>query len=230
MPFRRACLAAILSCAGLAPAGAQDATYTNPLALRLADGSLAESCADPSLLRDRTTSPTVWYMYCTMDPVSHKERDGKGWKFRMMPVYRSVDLVNWYFVRDAFDTRPLGVAGPTSGLWAPELVYQNGSYYLYFTVTDVADAHSPAFGPARPGGRASKESRTKYQLTRSTERYTGIMRNFQPVPSRSLWLTGSMVQYIYQTVGVVVRSRSSAGSAQLSARLPSPRRSGKGLV
>ena len=64
---------------------------------------------DPSLLRDRTTTPAVWYMYCTMDPVSHKERDGKGWKFRMMPVYRSVDLVNWYFVRDSFDKRPPGI-------------------------------------------------------------------------------------------------------------------------
>lgn len=132
----------------------QPATYTNPLPLRLADGSLAESCADPSLLRDRTSSPTVWYMYCTMDPVSHKEREGKGWKFRMMPVYRSVDLVNWYFVRDSFDRRPPGLAGPKSGLWAPEPVYQNGSYYLYFTVTDVADRHSPEQGCENDSGIA----------------------------------------------------------------------------
>lgn len=162
MPFRRAGLATILSCAALATAAAEDdtskaaskATYSNPLPLRLADGSLAESCADPSLLRDRTTSPTVWYMYCTMDPVSRKERDGKGWKFRMMPLYRSVDLVNWYFVRDTFDTRPAGLAGPKAGLWAPEPVYQNGSYYLYFTVTDVADAHSPEKGCESDSGIA----------------------------------------------------------------------------
>lgn len=132
----------------------QSATYTNPLPLRLADGSLAESCADPALLRDRTSSPTVWYMYCTMDPVSRKEREGKGWKFRMMPVYRSVDLVNWYFVRDSFDRRPAGLAGPKSGLWAPEPVYQNGSYYLYFTVTDVADRHSPETGCESDSGIA----------------------------------------------------------------------------
>lgn len=137
-----------------AGAGAAPSTYTNPLPLRLADGSLAESCADPSLLRDRTSSPTVWYLYCTMDPVSKKERDGKGWKFRMMPVYRSVDLVNWYFVRDAFDERPPGLAGPKSGLWAPEPVYQNGSYYLYFTVTDVADRHSPEQGCESDSGIA----------------------------------------------------------------------------
>ncbi len=142
----RSCLAAALLATAAANASAKEPSYTNPLPLRLADGSLAESCADPSLLRDRTTTPTVWYMYCTMDPVSYKEREGKGWKFRMMPVYRSVDLVNWYFVRDAFDQRPAGLAGPKAGLWAPEPVYQNGSYYLYFTVTDVADAHSPEKG------------------------------------------------------------------------------------
>jgi arabinan endo-1,5-alpha-L-arabinosidase len=138
--------AAAVLLAAAAGAAAQPASYTNPLPLRLADGSLAESCADPALLRDRTSSPTTWYLYCTMDPVSHKEREGQGWKFRMMPVYRSVDLVHWYFVRDAFEQRPAGLAGPSSGLWAPEPVYQNGSYYLYFTVTDVADRHSPEKG------------------------------------------------------------------------------------
>jgi len=144
----------LLCCAAGADGGARTATYANPLPLRLADGSLAESCADPSLLRDRTTTPTVWYMYCTMDPVSHKEREGKGWKFRMMPVYRSVDLVNWYFVRDSFEQRPAGLAGPKAGLWAPEPVYQNGNYYLYFTVTDVADRHSPEQGCESDSGIA----------------------------------------------------------------------------
>lgn len=150
----RSGLAAALLAFAAASASGKEPGYTNPLPLRLADGSLAESCADPSLLRDRTTSPTVWYMYCTMDPVSYKEREGKGWKFRMMPVYRSVDLVNWYFVRDAFDKRPPGLAGPRAGLWAPEPVYQNGSYYLYFTVTDVADAHSPEKGCEADSGIA----------------------------------------------------------------------------
>lgn len=136
--------ALLLSCAGSAMAGAGSAsTYTNPLPLRLADNSLAESCADPALLRDRSATQGVWYLYCTMDPVSRKERSSRGWKFHMMPIYRSVDLVNWYYVRDAFNVRPAGLAGPEAGLWAPEPVYQNGNYYLYFTVTDVADAHSP---------------------------------------------------------------------------------------
>jgi arabinan endo-1,5-alpha-L-arabinosidase len=126
-----------------AHAGAQPATYRNPLPLYLADGSLAESCADPAVLRDRTTANPVWYLYCTTDPVSHKERGGGKWRFRLMPVYRSSDLVNWYHVRDAFPRRPQGLAARRAGLWAPEAVYMNGSYYLYFTITDVPDAISP---------------------------------------------------------------------------------------
>lgn len=155
-PLRPWLAALLLCCTASAHAdrGGAAATYSNPLPLRLADGSLAESCADPALLRDRTSTPTVWYMYCTMDPVSHKEREGKGWRFRMMPVYRSVDLVNWYFVRDSFDQRPAGLAGPKAGLWAPEPVYQNGSYYLYFTITDVADQHSPEKGCESDSGIA----------------------------------------------------------------------------
>lgn len=129
-----------------APAPAK--TFTNPLPLRLADGSLAESCADPSLLRDRTTDNPVWYLYCTTDPISRKERDGDGWRFRLMPIFRSIDLVNWYHVGDAFSERPRGLAAPKAGLWAPEAVYMNGSYFLYFTITDVDDAHSPEPGCA----------------------------------------------------------------------------------
>jgi arabinan endo-1,5-alpha-L-arabinosidase len=96
-------------------------------------------------------APT-WYLYCTSDPVSKRERErdatGKdgGWNFRMIPIYRSTDLVHWDFVADAFSDRPAGLAAPTSGLWAPEPEYLNGRYYLYFTVTDVVDAHSPEKG------------------------------------------------------------------------------------
>jgi arabinan endo-1,5-alpha-L-arabinosidase len=126
--------------------------YHNPLTVRLASGELAQNCADPAVLRDpRATRPT-WYLYCTSDPVSKREREkdasGKdgGWNFRMIPIYRSTDLVHWDFVADAFSDRPAGLAAPTSGLWAPEPEYLNGRYYLYFTVTDVVDEHSPEKG------------------------------------------------------------------------------------
>jgi arabinan endo-1,5-alpha-L-arabinosidase len=142
-----AALAAPLSAslaADSAPAAA--AAYHNPLALHLASGELAQNCADPAVLRDpRARSPT-WYLYCTSDPVSKRERDKGGWHFRMIPIYRSTDLVHWAFVADAFSDRPPGLASPDSGMWAPEPEYLNGRYYLYFTVTDVVDEHSPVRG------------------------------------------------------------------------------------
>jgi arabinan endo-1,5-alpha-L-arabinosidase len=124
--------------------------YHNPLTVRLASGEPAQNCADPAVLRDPRADLPTWYLYCTSDPVSKAERDpgGKdgGWHFRMIPIYRSTDLVHWNFVADAFSDRPAGLAAATSGLWAPEPEYLNGRYYLYFTVTDVVDAHSPEPG------------------------------------------------------------------------------------
>jgi arabinan endo-1,5-alpha-L-arabinosidase len=124
--------------------------YHNPLTVRLASGEPAQNCADPAVLRDPRAETPTWYLYCTSDPVSKAERDPTerdgGWNFRMIPIYRSTDLVHWDFVADAFSDRPAGLAAPTSGLWAPEPEYLNGRYYLYFTVTDVVDAHSPEPG------------------------------------------------------------------------------------
>jgi arabinan endo-1,5-alpha-L-arabinosidase len=121
--------------------------YHNPLDVRLANGEPAQNCADPAVLRDPRAAAPTWYMYCTSDPVSKSERDPQGldggWKFHLIPIYRSTDLVHWKFVADAFSERPAGLAAPSSGLWAPEPAYLNGRYYLYFTVTDVVDAHSP---------------------------------------------------------------------------------------
>lgn len=147
------CAAAAAPAPAPAPAlkpGAAPPTYRNPLPVRLASGELAQNCADPAVLRDPRARKPTWYLYCTSDPVSKKERSGHegdgGWKFRMMPIYRSEDLVHWDFVADAFTDRPQGLADTTSGLWAPEPVYMNGRYYLYFTVTDVPDEQSPQPG------------------------------------------------------------------------------------
>jgi arabinan endo-1,5-alpha-L-arabinosidase len=149
-----------------AASGPATRAYHNPLSVRLASGEPAQNCADPAVLRDPRAGKPTWYLYCTSDPVSKRERrkhasdrDG-GWNFRLIPIYRSTDLVHWDFVADAFADRPAGLAAPTSGLWAPEPEYLNGRYYLYFTVTDVVDEHSPEKGCGKDSaiGVATAES------------------------------------------------------------------------
>ncbi len=155
MPLFRSVAAAVaalplFACAAGPAAAPAARAYHNPLPVRLASGEPAQNCADPAVLRDPRAKVPTWYLYCTSDPVSKRERDpsGKdgGWHFRMIPIYRSTDLVHWDFVNDAVTDRPAGLAAPTSGLWAPEPAYLNGRYYLYFTVTDVVDEHSPEKG------------------------------------------------------------------------------------
>ncbi|WBS00376.1 family 43 glycosylhydrolase [Pseudoduganella sp. SL102] len=141
-------LAAVLQAAAAAyaqgPAQA-GATYRNPLPVRLAGGALAQNCADPPALRDPQAAQPTWYMYCTTDPVSRTKREGDGYRFRLLPVYRSTDLVHWTWVADSFTDRP-APATPRSWLWAPEPQYYAGRYWLYYTITDTDDAHSPEAG------------------------------------------------------------------------------------
>lgn len=121
------------------------ATYTNPLPVT-ADGAPVETCADPSIIRSATPGDSAWYMYCTTDPLSADDRDAAGdLIFRLIPTFRSDDLVSWEYIGDAFAARP-AYAAPTAGLWAPEIDYFDGTYYLFFGVTDVADAYSPEPG------------------------------------------------------------------------------------
>jgi arabinan endo-1,5-alpha-L-arabinosidase len=78
-------------------------------------------------------------MYCTTDPLNSEDRDPVtgDFHFHLIPMLRSSDLVNWTYMGDAFTTRPSWV-DPTAGLWAPEIKFLNGQYYLYYTVTDTS--------------------------------------------------------------------------------------------
>ncbi|WP_338762478.1 family 43 glycosylhydrolase [Massilia sp. METH4] len=139
-------LAAALHGAAAGQAQAQaTSTYHNPLPVKLASGELAQNCADPAVLRDPRAARPTWYMYCTTDPVSRSEREGDGYRFRFLPVYRSTDLVHWDWVNDSFADRPPPAASK-SWLWAPEPQYHAGRYWLYYTITDTDDAHSPEPG------------------------------------------------------------------------------------
>lgn len=118
-------------------ADAASGTYRNPLEVRIPEGGLVESCADPTLIRGQATGDAAWYMYCTTDPLNGDDRDAGGnFNFRLIPMLRSTDLVNWTYMGDAFDTRP-SYAVPNAGLWAPDIQYIDGQYVLYYTVTDT---------------------------------------------------------------------------------------------
>lgn len=170
-----------------APAAADGAAYANPLALRLASGETAQNCADPGVLRDPRARAPTWYLYCSSDPVSKRERDRGGWHTRLIPTYRSSDLVHWDFVTDAFAERPPGLAAPTASLRGPDPAYADGRYLLYFSVSDAADEHSPVRGCRRDGaiGVATADGPAGPWTTQAqpvvAPRQTGPGCDFQPV-------------------------------------------------
>jgi arabinan endo-1,5-alpha-L-arabinosidase len=133
-------LTLLLALLGLAPGVAQakgsTGVYSNPLTIQIPGDGLVESCADPSVIRGQTPGDTYWYMYCTKDPLNDEDRNSSGdFNFHNIPMMKSLDLVNWTYVGDAFSTVP-SWGEPTSGVWAPEIQFFNGQYYLYYTMTD----------------------------------------------------------------------------------------------
>ena len=117
----------------------EPAVYQNPLTLRIPSGSKrAESCADPSIIRSSTPGDNTWYLYCTTDPLNGDDRDSAGnLNFHLIPMYKSTDLVNWVYLGDVFSARPSWVAAD-AGLWAPDVEFFNGKYYLYFAASNTS--------------------------------------------------------------------------------------------
>jgi arabinan endo-1,5-alpha-L-arabinosidase len=108
-------------------------TYTNPLAPTIPGNGVVESCADPSIIYNQAPDDTAWYMYCTTDPLNDADRDANGnFVFHLIPIVRSVDLVNWTYIGDAVSARPDWIADDV-GMWAPDVHFFNGQYYLYYT-------------------------------------------------------------------------------------------------
>lgn len=118
---------------------AKKGTYTNPLPIEIPGDGMVESCADPSVIY--APEDQYWYMYCTTDPLNDEDKTGDNFNFHLIPMLRSTDLINWEYMGDAFTTRPETLA-PTSGMWAPEIDFFNGLYYLYYTIPDTADSVS----------------------------------------------------------------------------------------
>jgi arabinan endo-1,5-alpha-L-arabinosidase len=139
------------------------ATYTNPLPISTEIGTgRVESCADPAIIHGGHTGDNHWYVFCTKDPLNDEDRNEEGnFIFRVIPILRSADLVNWVYVGDVFPANPAWTT-PDAGIFAPEIKFMNGLYHLYYTATNttlegggsaigVATSDSPA-GPWTDAG------------------------------------------------------------------------------
>lgn len=93
--------------------------------------------ADPTVLRDPASGN--FYAYGTQDDWG----DGAG--NRLVPVLKSRDLVGWGLVGTAFESIPNWKQ--SGGIWAPEVVYDNGKYLLYYAFS-IWDDPNPGIGVA----------------------------------------------------------------------------------
>ena len=121
--------------------------YANPLPIQLPDGSNMVSCPDPSIIRSQVAGDDAWYMYCTNDVFQDR-----GLVHRMA-ISRSTDLVNWTYLTDVFPVLP-SFLPDNAGLWAPDIQYFNGNYYLYYAAS-ITQQGGPAIFAAisdHPGG------------------------------------------------------------------------------
>ena len=126
--------------AAASPAAA--ATFQNPLSLDAGPIGAGTNCADPTIIRGQTAGDDGWYMLCTQDALSDADRDaGNNLRSHLLPIYSSLDLVHWTYRGDVFATRPAWTE-LSSNLWAPELQYFNGKYYLYYAATAVKAQYS----------------------------------------------------------------------------------------
>ncbi len=114
--------------------------YTNPLHIHLTASGPFESCADPSIIRGQQPGDSFWYIYCTDNPLNGADRAASGrLNDHYLPILRSRDLTHWTYVGDALSAPPAWFAA-FSGLWAPDIQYFNGRYYLYYTVVGTLRA------------------------------------------------------------------------------------------
>lgn len=111
--------------------------YRNPLPLTLPDGTQALNCPDPFVFHGPQPGDRRWYLYCTTDAidVNQLSQPGPG-EFVVLPMYWSLDLVHWTYAGAALPASP-GWVGPGGELWAPDVVYRDGTFFLYYAASDT---------------------------------------------------------------------------------------------
>jgi arabinan endo-1,5-alpha-L-arabinosidase len=102
------------------------------------------SVHDPVMIKQDST----YYLFCT----------GRG-----ISVWSSKDMKTWQREKQVFDTLPWGVKavpGFKNHIWAPDISYHNGLYYLFYSVSAfgkntscIGMATNPTLHPADPAFR-----------------------------------------------------------------------------
>lgn len=125
--------------------------YTNPLPLALPGGLLALNCADPYVTKAPQPGDRHWYLYCTGGVLNPDNPNGQGGSGdAVLPMYSSLDLVHWTYAGNAVSAVPNWIGG--GAMWAPDLVYRNGQYFLYYTASDtVGPGGTPTGGGSAIG-------------------------------------------------------------------------------
>ncbi len=188
-------------------------SYSNPLALTLPDDVSAQQCADPDVIRSHDPEDPSWYLYCTRDALNSNILNADNTlRFYSIPTFKSTDLTHWTFVNEALPTKPAWIGN--GDMWAPDVVFKNGTYYLYYTATEstgpgggsaigVATSNSPT-GPWTDSGKAVVEPQDTSPENPGDRRWT-----FDPEV-----LTVGEASYIYfgsYHGGVFVRKLSADG-------------------
>lgn len=93
--------------------------------------------ADPSIIK---SEDGYYYVYGTED------NWGDGMGPRYVPIVRSKDLVKWDYIGEAFEAG-LSPNWKEGGLWAPDIRYYLGKYYLYYSLSTWGD-EDPGIGVA----------------------------------------------------------------------------------
>ena len=125
----RTVVAAALVVVPLAPVATAVTAAANPV--------ISSVAPDPSVQRG---ADGAFHVYATSDDWA----DGAG--YRLIPHFRSFDLVDWEYVGDAFPTRP-GWAPTGSFLWAPDVHLTDTGAVMYYTTGGSAPCIGRATAP-----------------------------------------------------------------------------------
>ncbi|ELY97678.1 family 43 glycosylhydrolase [Natrialba aegyptia] len=92
---------------------------------------------DPTVVR----VGDMYYAYA-----SNMEKDGEDQE-EMVPIVKSADLHDWTYVGEAFESYP-DWRDDDASLWAPDINYYNGQYYLYYSYSTWGSSDNPGIGLA----------------------------------------------------------------------------------